>query len=329
MMDIQDYPKIELHVHLDCSISFEAASQLDPTLDKTTYLDTFIVPPKSKGLVDYIQRAQRGIALMQTREGLEVVTMDLARQLLADHIRYAEIRFAPLEHLREGLTPEAVVQTVTEALARFEQKHPIHFGLLLCTLRHYSEAQSLETAALVDRFRDQGVVGLDIAADEVNFGVEAHIAAFQYAKDHGLHCTAHAGEGRGADSVWETLQYFQPTRIGHGVRSTEDPELIAHLVSKKIHLEVCPTSNIQTDIYATYADHKVDWLYKHGLSIGINTDGRTLSNVTLTEEYRRLQEHFGWGAAEFLQCNLNALEAAFLSDTEKKALKAELLAAYS
>ena len=137
--------------------------------------------------------------------------------------------------------------------------------------------------------------------------------------------TAHAGEACGPQSVWETLANFYPSRIGHGVRSIEDPNLIAHLKKENIHLEVCPTSNLQTGIYATINEHPADRLFKSGISMSINTDGRTISNVTLEQEYRKLQNHFGWGFEEFVQCNLNAIEAAFISNERKRKLKYKLL----
>ena len=148
--------------------------------------------------------------------------------------------------------------------------------------------------------------------------------AFRYAIDHGLHRTAHAGEARGPDSVWETLREFQPSRIGHGVRSIEDPALVEHLIRERIHLEVCPTSNLQTGISREYTEHAVDDLYRAGVPLSINTDTRTITNITLTEEYRNLEQHFGWTAADLLACNQAAVEAAFVEESTKRELRERL-----
>lgn len=327
-MNFSALPKIELHLHLDCSLSYAVVKKLNPAITPEAYRQNFVAPPKCTDLADYITRAQAAIELMQTEEVLRWVTADLFEQLQADHVIYAEMRFAPLEHLREGLSPEQVVQTVQEAVAQGSRETGIPAGLILCTLRHYSEAQSLETVRLVEQFSGTTVVGFDIAADEAGFPIDHHKAAFQYAYEKGIPCTAHAGEACGADSVWETLRHFHPRRIGHGVRSAEDTRLLDFLKQHHIHLEVCPTSNIQTNVYPKITDHTVDKIYRHGVSLGINTDGRTISNTTLTAEYRQLEQVFGWGKAELLQCNLMAVDAAFAREEIKESLRQKLRNGY-
>lgn len=264
---------------------------------------------------------------MQTEEALRLVTLDLFEQLQADNVLYAEIRFAPLEHLREGLSPAQVVETVTEAMQVGTANTGILAGLILCTLRHYSEAQSLETVRLAKQFAGP-VVGFDIAGDEAGYPVDNHLAAFRYAHEKGIPCTAHAGEARGADSVWETLRHFSPRRLGHGVRSIEDPALLDYLQQNRIHLEVCPTSNVQTNVCPIMADHCVDELYCAGLSLSISTDARTISDTTLNGEYQTLQAVFCWGNQHFLNCNLEAIEHAFAPETIKVDLRQRISQAF-
>ncbi|GAI99642.1 unnamed protein product, partial [marine sediment metagenome] len=188
----------------------------------------------------------------------------------------------------------------------------------------------LQTIKLVERYiKNTKVVGFDIAADEAGFPIDLHKKAFKYAIKRDIPRTAHAGEARGAESVWETLEHFKPQRIGHGVRSVEDKELIEFLVKNEIHLEICPTCNIQTDIYKEYSDHPVDFLFKSGVSLGINTDGRSLVNVTLTDEYKKLATTFGWEAEHFYKCNVNALSHAFISNSEKEKLEQILKSNYN
>ncbi|MGA7158935.1 MAG: adenosine deaminase [Acidobacteriaceae bacterium] len=306
--------KVELHLHLDCSLSYEAVARLDASVTRAEYEAEFVAPPVCASLADFLRRAPRGFQLMQTEAALELVTEDLFAQLARDGVIYAEIRFAPLLHLLQGLTPEAVVAAVDRATERCIRATGIEARLILCTLRHFDAVQSLLTAELVERFKGSRVVALDIAGDEAGFSLEAHVPAFRYAAEKGLFRTAHAGEACGAESVWETLRELRPSRIGHGVRSAEDAALVEFLKERGIHLEVCPTSNVQTRASGSYAEHAVGKLFGAGVSVGINTDTRMITNVTLEQEYARLREHFGWGDAELVACNRAALRAAFVED---------------
>lgn len=324
-MDQIQYPKIELHLHLDCSLSFQVVHQLDPKVSLHEYEHSFKADGQCHSLQDYLARAVRGFELMQNPQALELVTLDLFQQLKADGVLYAEIRFAPYLHLLDGLRPDEVVEIVDGAIKKGREKTGVDAGLILCTLRHFNQEQSMHTAKLVQAFQGREVVGFDIAADEAGYPIDNHIAAFRFAKENGLHITAHAGEACGPQSVWETLANFYPTRIGHGVRSIEDPNLIEFLKQNRIHLEVCPTSNLQTGIYDTFDRHPANKLFKAGISMSINTDGRTISNVTLEQEYQKLKDNFDWGVEELFQCNLYALEAAFISEARKKTIRTRLL----
>lgn len=313
-------PKVELHLHLDCSLSYAAVSRLAPHISREEYDQEFIAPRQCASLADFLTRAPRGFQLMQTGDALRIVTEDVFEQLQADNVIYAELRFAPLLHTYQGLAPEAVVAALDRATEDCIRATEIEVRLILCTLRHFQAEQSLETARLVKQFQGSRVVALDIAGDEAGFPIAPHIAAYRFAIDNGLHRTAHAGEARGAESVWETLKAFAPTRIGHGVRSVEDPALVDHLRAGKIHLEVCPSSNVQTRAFPAYAEHCIDELYRSGVSLGINTDARTITNVTLEQEYARLRQAFSWDEEEFLTCNREALRAAFIDNRTRTQL---------
>lgn len=323
--DYSKLPKVELHLHLDCSLSYEVVKQISPNTTTEEYNQSFIAPPKCNDLADYIKRAIKGFELMQTKEQLKLVTLDLFKQLKDDNVIYAEIRFAPLQHIYQGLSTIEVVEAVNEATKEGIKKYGVEAGIILCTLRHYTEAQSLETAELVNNFKGTYVVGFDIAADEAGFPIDNHIKAFKYANDHGIKCTAHAGEARGSESVWETLKNFHPSRIGHGVRSIEDLKLIDFLKLNDIHLEVCPTSNIQTNVFDKIENHSVNKLYDKGVSLSINTDARTISNVTLKDEYKLLEKIFNWDLDHFNKCNLEAINHSFASEETKATLRKKLL----
>lgn len=320
-MDFAKFPKVELHLHLDCSLSFDVVSKIDPTVTKEIFLNDYVAPEKCVNLADFLTRAPKGFALMQTKEELTLVVDDLFDQLKSDNVIYAEIRFAPLQHLSKGLSAYEVVAATEAATADAIKRTGIEARLILCTLRHYSAEQSMETVKLVEAFQDTTVAGFDIAADEAGFPIDNHIAAFKYAKSKNIHCTAHAGEAKGAESVWETLAYFGPTRIGHGVRSYEDQKLVDHLIKEKIHLEVCPACNVQINLFNTYQDHPIDQLYQAGVSLSVSTDARTIVNIDLNREYKRLAMEFGWTKNDFFHCNSEAINAAFIP----AALKAKLL----
>lgn len=324
--DIRLLPKVELHLHLDCCLSFDVVSKLRPGITREEYDNKFIGPSKYKDLADFLKVIDNSLELMQTKKGLRLVTEDLFQQLKQDNVIYAEIRFAPLLHLRQGLTAEKVVGMVEEAVSSSVEETGIEARVILCTLRHYTEEQSMATVRLVEKFqgRRTRVAALDIGADEAGFPLDAHIPAFQYARQRQIPYTAHAGEAKGPESVWETLEYLNPSRIGHGVRAIEDPELVEELKKRNIHLEVCPSCNVQIDVFDSYKNHPIDGLYNAGLSVGINTDTRTITNISLSDEYQRLHRVFGWGVEHFFRCSRNALEASFLPGEKKRRLEKKL-----
>lgn len=328
-MDLSGFPKIEIHLHLDCSLSYEVAQTLVPSLTKDQYRRDFIAPQKCRDLADYLVRAEQGFQLMQDKRALQLVTHDLFDQLAADEVIYAEIRFAPLLHTRHGMTPEAVIEAVLEAGREAEVRTGIVHRFILCTLRSHSHTDSMQVVKLVERYLGAGVGGFDIAGNEAGFELSTHMPAFEYAYEHAIPVTMHAGEARGADSVRESVEQGHTRRLGHGIRAVEDPSLLSWLLEHRVHFEVCPTSNVQTDVVAALPDHPIRELVNMGQSVSVNTDGRTLSGVSLTDEYQSLQRVFGWQADDFLKANREALRVAFLAEAEKTNLRHLLLAGYS
>ena len=327
-MDWNKLPKAELHLHLDCSLSYEVVSKIDPSITYEYYCSNFIAPKKCVDLRDFLARAPSSYPLMQTEEHLRLVTFDLFEQLLEDGLIYVEMRFAPLLHTEQGLSAHEVVACVEAATAEAVKNTGIEARIILCTLRFYSTEQSLETVRLVEEFSGTYVAGFDIAADKPGNVIDDHIAAFQYARLKGILYTAHVGETRGIENVRETLEHFKPTRVGHGVCSIQDPELLEYLRENKIHLEACPTCNIQTNCYETYADHPIDKLYRAGISISVNTDTRTITNVSLSQEYEKLHQTFGWEPKDFYICNRNALNSAFVTQEVREQLMERLAEGY-
>ena len=323
-MNLQTLPKVELHLHLDCCLSYEVVQRLAPDVTPEAFARDFVAPPKCKSLAEYLRTPPNHVALMQSEEALRLVVDDLFAQLARDGVIYAEIRFAPLFHTRRGLSRSRSWRSST---TRWRGRaRP-------AASRRGSSWRRCGISARRRAWRRCGWSSVSAArtwwrstSRATRRAIRSMRTCPRSASPSTRHPrTAHAGEAAGPASVWETLRLLQPSRIGHGVRSIEDEALMAHLVATGVHLEVCPTSNIQTDVVPAYGDHPVDRLYRLGLSLGINTDTRTVTDVTLTQEYERLHETFGWGAEEFLAVNLNAIPAAFVEPSVKQALEQRLL----
>ncbi|MEJ6765456.1 MAG: adenosine deaminase [Flavobacteriaceae bacterium] len=326
--DFKNLPKVELHVHLDCCLSYKALKKINSKISYSTFQNQFIGTSCSC-LKDYIKCADRALEYMQTKEELEIIVEDIFDQFKEDNVVYAEVRFAPLLHLNKGLLPMEVVEIISKKTKEKSNASGIEVNLILCTLRHYSEKQSLETINLIKDFKGENVVGFDIAADEAGFPLDNHTKAFELANESNIFCTAHAGEALGAHSVSETLEKLKPSRIGHGVRSIEDKSLLKKLKANNIHLELCLTSNIVTKVYKSFKDHPVDFLYKNDFSISINTDGRTISDTNLNNEYGILGTHFNWIKSHFLKVNINSMEASFANSNIKTKIISNLKSSYN
>jgi adenosine deaminase len=266
---------------------------------------------------------------MQTEDALRLVTEDLFQQLIDDGVIYAEIRFAPLLHMERGLSPERVISVVERSVDHLIRETGMQAGLILCTLRHFTEAQSLLTAELVEKFRGSRVVALDLAGDEAGYPLDAHVGAYRYAREHSLFRTAHAGEALGPESVWETLRLLDPHRIGHGTRSIEDPKLVEHLRRERVHLEICPSANVQIiPSIHRMEEHPIGRLYRAGVSLNVNSDSRMLTPTNLTRECESLQRVFNWTEQDLLRANLMGLDAAFVGDGIKQRLTDRFVEAY-
>jgi adenosine deaminase len=237
-------------------------------------------------------------------------------------VRYIEVRNAPHLNIRGGLTVDEVIAATLRGLARGEREFGTIARFITCSLRHWDPARSLEAAEAAVRHRDSGVVGFDLAGAEAEFSAADHAAAFAYAREHFLRVTCHAGEAAGPASVEAALFDCNVSRIGHGVRSEEDPELLSYIRDTGITLEMCPTSNEQTHAVASYQQHPLKRYLDSGVRATINTDSRLISGVTLTDEYVRAVNELGLTVVDLCRCVLNACEAAFLPFAERVALVA-------
>lgn len=321
---IQSWPKIELHIHLDTSLLFETVDKLVNGISEFTYKKYFIAPDKCRDLHHFLSFVEPSISLLQDKKSIEMAFDHLVASQQKENVIYSEIRFAPFLHTRAKLHVKEVVEIACVTAEKASGRYGLPVNLILCTMRHFTSSQSIETAQMAAEYKNNGIVGFDLAGDEAGFSLNSHKEAFRIAKSLGVLTTAHAGEALGHQSVEESLSELQPLRIGHGVRSIESLKTIQRLSDNKTHLEICPTSNIQIEVFDNMSIHSIDQLYKYGINLGINTDGRGLFNTTLTDEYIKIAKAFNWTSEDFFKSNTFAAKSAFCSSDLKTQLVNEL-----
>ena len=357
-LDVRALPKVSLHDHLDGGLRpatiVELAAAVGHTLpatDPAALAEWFRDSADSGSLPRYLETFDHTIAVMQTRDGLARVAREFVEDLVADGVVYAEVRWAPEQHVQAGLSldeaVEAVQAGIDEAVANAEPAgHFIQVGQLVTAMRHGDRA--MEIAELALRHRDSGVVGFDIAGAEDGFPPSRFKDAFTFLAEHQFPVTVHAGEAAGIESIVDALVHGRALRLGHGVRiaedidvefdvdaaSPEEPEVglvsmgrVASWVRDRgIALEVCPSSNLQTGAVASFGEdietHPIDLLYQTGFAVTVNTDNRLMSSVTLTGEFELLMETFEYDLDDILELTMNAVNAAFLPLDERAALSA-------
>jgi adenosine deaminase len=310
---VRTLPKVELHLHLDISVSYRVASILVPGMTRETYRRTLRGPQRTADLSAFLATTAAQVALLQTPRALEVLTQDVISTLVAEGVLYAELRFAPLLHTEHGMAAEAAVEAVVGQVRRSCAELPINVGVILCSLRHHTRRESMQTARLVVRYAPDGVAAFDLGGDETGHGLAPHLDAFDHVRQAGLPFTVHAGEAGGPASVREVLALLDPPRIGHGVRSHEDPALVEELRDRGVHLEVCPSCNVQLGVFPSFAQHPVDVLRRVGIPLSVSTDSRTSTVTTLGHELQRCHETFGWDRRDLATISRMAADAAFTS----------------
>lgn len=322
-------PKAELHLHLDGSLRVDTALDLARTrgIDApATWAGMFgalVAPEVCRDQAELIAAFDLPIALMQDAEALERITSELVETKAAEGVRYVEIRWAPLLHVRRGLSAadgiEAVVLGAEAAAARTGT-----VVRLICTaMRSHEPAANLELAHVASRFHDRGLTGWDFAGPEAAFpDPRPHAAAFEAARAGGLRITLHAGEAIGPSQVWRALE-MHPERIAHGVVAAEDPKLVAELIARRVCLDLCPTSNVQASIVPSHEAFALARLHRAGAPVTLNTDDTTVSDITLTEEYGRAIERIGLTLPELWAIDRFALDVAFADEATLGPLRAE------
>jgi adenosine deaminase len=323
---LRKLPKAELHCHLDGSVRPETLLDLGqeygvemPRQDAASLRDYMLVSDR-QGLDEYLQRFSVTLSVMQSASALERIAYELAEDAARDGVRYIEIRYAPVLNVRKGLALGDAVEAPLRGLSRAEADHGIVGRVIVCAIRTMAPVVSLELAELAVAYRHRGVVGFDLAGGEAGYPASAHEAAFTHARRHDLACTCHAGEGDGADSVRQAVHTCCANRIGHATRLFEDASLLDYVNDRRIALEICLTSNVQTHAVPTFHAHPLRRYFDQGLNVVLNTDNRLMSGTTLTDEYDRAARHLGFSLDELARVALNGFESAFLPYAEREAL---------
>jgi adenosine deaminase len=339
---IRQAPKALLHDHLDGGLRPSTVLELAdacgydqlPARDAESLGRWFRIAADSGSLERYLETFTHTVAVMQTPEGLRRVAREAAEDLAADGVVYAEVRFAPEQHLTAGLTLDEVVEHTLAgfregAAAAAAAGNTITTGCLLTAMRH--AARSREIAELALRFRDVGVVGFDIAGAEAGYPPSRHLDAFELMQANNAHFTIHAGEAFGLPSIHEAIAFCGADRLGHGVRITDDIEPAEHgglvlgrvanyVRDKRIPLELCPSSNVQTGAVPSLDKHPFDLLARLRFRVTVNTDNRLMSDTTMSAEMLKLVQTFDYGWSDLERFTINAMKSAFLSFPERLAL---------
>ena len=322
---------IDLHLHLDGSLNpkniLEMAKMAGvdlPYTEEAVIRTKMMVEPDCTNLGEYLEKFDLPLQLLQTTETIEYAVYELMRDLKEQGLCYAEIRYAPQLHLQKGLTQGEVVEATIRGRNKGVQDFGIPVNLILCCMRSdQNQAENMETIMVAEKYLGQGVCAVDLAGNEAAYPTESFKDVFALAREKGVPMVIHAGEAAGPESVWQALD-LGAVRIGHGIHSIEDKELMAVLKEKGIYLEMCYSSNLQTKTVDNAADYPLVPFLLEGLPVTLHTDNLTVSNTALQREYRLVQEQFSLTDEQMKAVAMRTADAAFLSEAEKEVLKEQI-----
>jgi adenosine deaminase len=332
---INSVPKVLLHDHLDGGLRpqtiIDLADDLNykklPTRDKDELAAWFFEGANKGNLVEFLKGFEHTTAVMQTKDGLERVAYEMMEDMKADGVAYVETRYAPVYHTNKDLYLEDTVTAVLKGLERGKKDFGVGYGLILCGMRNMKN--TLEIAELAVNFRNDGVVGFDLAGEEGGFPPKKHLEAFQFIQRSNFNITIHAGEAFGKESIWQAIQWCGAHRIGHATRLLEDivlnddgevvnfGELAQYVLDKRIPLEICLLSNLHTGAVNKLENHPFGILFREKFRVTINTDDRLMSNTNLTKEFLTAVEYFNLTFDEIEKITINAMKSSFIPYKER------------
>ena len=322
---IKEMPKVVLHLHLDGSLRPETVQKWLQEQGEIRSLEDvkkdLMVEKNCRSLNDYLQKFDLPSQVLQDRKHIKTATYELFEDLSNQGVIYAEVRFAPMKHIQNGLTPDEVVSTAIEGMNEAKAKCGIEGSLILCCMRGDEISDNIKVVDTAKKFLGKGVSSIDLAGAEALFQTKDYEEIFSEADKNGIPFTIHAGEADGPESIKDALR-FGAKRIGHGVRCIEDDNLVKTLIAKEIPLEVCPISNLQTQ--AIQGKHPVEELYKKGVIVTISPDNDTVSNTNILEEYEWILQNTELTEKDLIQMNINAARFAFTTPVKKAELIAKI-----
>ena len=320
-MEIKDIPKIVLHIHLDGSLDLDLAYKW---LREDGYnysfseaLEKLRVDKGCRSLNQYLEKFDLPCKLLNNYERLKEASKSLFLKLEKEGVVYAEVRFAPIKHVNDNLNINRVVEAVLDGMNEVLKNEKMYGGIILCCMRDASVEDNLKIVSLAKKYSSVGVVGIDLAGAEALYETKNFKYIFDKAKEENIRFTIHAGEADGISSIKSALE-FGTSRLGHGIKAIEDDEMIEKLKKENILLEVCVTSNYQTE--AVKGIHPIEELYKKGIKISINTDNDTVSGIDIISEYKYILENTNLKIEDIIKCNYNSIDFIF-NDKSKRQIK--------
>jgi adenosine deaminase len=329
---LRSLPKVLLHDHLDggvrpgtiIDLAREQKYTKLPTEEPGDLAEWFHRGARRGSLPLYLEGFVHTCGVMQTEEALERVAYEMMEDMYRDGVVYVETRFSPLFHTEKGLHWDDVVNAVLHGLERGQRDFGVEYGLIICAMRDMKLSQ--EMAELAVDFRERGVVGFDLAGEEGGYPPKKHVEAFEYIQRMNFNITIHAGEAFGKESIWQAIQWCGAHRIGHATRLVEDIGLDKHepnkivsmgylaqyVLDKRIPLEICLTSNVDTGAVPSLEEHPFGLLYRYRFRVTLNTDDRLMSDTTMTREFQVAHQVFGLGLDDLEKVTINAMKSAFI-----------------
>lgn len=309
-------PRLDLHCHLDGSLSQGCIEEL---LGRSVRLEDLQADMECQSLAEYLEKFEIPLECLQTEKGLKRAGYDFMKNAAADSVRYIEARFAPLLSVQNGLSVERIIESVLQGMEQGKSEFGIDYGVIVCAMRHEKETENLKMLKAAREFLGNGVCAADLAGNEAAFPMSQFLDLFAEVKRLEMPFTIHAGECGSVQNVLDAVQ-CGASRVGHGIALRGQKEAIQVCRDRKIGIEMCPLSNMQTKAVKSPAEYPIQEFLKENLLVTINTDNRTVSQTTLEKEFSFLREQYAVNEEQELQMTNNAIEVAFAPDEVKERL---------
>jgi adenosine deaminase len=324
---IRKLPKVDLHCHLDGSVRpmtlFEVAKKHKfklPTNDPEKFKKYVQVSEDCQSLTDFLEKFEFFYEFLKFPDVVERIAYELCEDVSKENIKYFEVRFVPYLQSSKNFSPEDVLKKALKGLIAGSNDFSVDFGVILCIYRSLSDEINWQTLKLAEKYYGKGVVGIDLAGDESKYPTEKFSEFLSFAKKRKIPITCHAGEAAGAESIKAAIK-LGANRIGHAVHLIEDEKLYKKVKENKIPLEICLTSNVQTQVVSSYSEHPFKKFFEDGLKVTLNTDDRGVSGIDLTHEYLIAHKKYNLRISDLMRIAMNGIDALFISPIDRDNLK--------